>query len=68
MKQQKEMPKSGQFVAVWISPGGGTHSATLRIIQGVMVAYDHFDDSWRSDHTYTAEFFSAFGVYFFVGD
>lgn len=68
MKQQKEMPQSGQFVAAWVSPFGGCHSATIRITEGMMVAYDHFDDQWRADHTYTAAFFSAFNAIFFVVD
>lgn len=66
MKKQKEMPKSGQFVAVWVSPFGGCYSAIIRMAEGEMLAYDHFDDSWRRDHTYSAKFFSDFNADFFM--
>ena len=54
-----EMPKSGQFVAVWQVGIGSMFSATILIENGVMYAYNSFEDEWEYEHGLSKEFFES---------
>lgn len=69
MKVLDEMPKKGQFVAVWFV-GGVPFSATLKWVDGQMKSYNHTNDHWdcECDHGYCGMFFDQHGATYFKGE
>lgn len=64
MKEVKEAPKSGQFVALYVF-NGDVWSGIYRYIDGVLYEYDTVGDDWDETNDYfTGSNFS--GQKFFV--
>lgn len=54
-----EMPECGQFVAIWPVESGVMFSATILIKDGLMYAYNSFEDEWDYEHGFSKEFFES---------
>lgn len=66
MKVTKEMPKSGQFVAIWSVKSGEVFSATLDWVGFILRSYDGINDEWDCEHGYEESFFKSVSAQFFV--
>lgn len=66
MKQTKEMPKQGQFVAFWAVSSGELFSATLDWVGYIMRSYNSSEDEWEIEHGYSESFFKRVNADFLV--
>lgn len=67
MKQVKDMPLSGNFVAVWFHAGQVWSSSFHIDSEGYYTAYNEEEDRFY-DHTPDEDFFRAHDAVFFVGE
>ena len=75
MKQVDEMPKDGQFVAVWSGFDGRIWSDTLKWKNGSIYSYDIFNDcldqSENNDNfteLETEDFYKSVSAAYFIAD
>lgn len=65
MNESKNMPKDGQFVAIW-EVGDVVFSQTFLYVDSALMAYDFTCDDWDYEHGYDREFLeSRKGITFF---
>lgn len=69
MKSVNEMPREGQFVAIWFV-GDVLFSATLKRSHQQIRAYDFAEDYWlpECDHGFSEEFFTQHNAKYFKGE
>ena len=72
MKQVSEMPKSGQFVAVWTGQTGKIWSDTLMFIGENIFSYEEFNEDNEECHFFCRpedkSFYIEVGAIYFISD